>query len=269
MLRTKAPRRKRRKLICALCVLCVFVRNKKSLFYIFNDVKSSVAENLKTVRQRIAMAARRSGRSENDVQLIAVTKYAAPGDEFMTSLLQADCRDFGEARPQSLLEKAETFPGNENIRWHLIGPLQRNKIRRVLPYCYMIHSVDSLRLIEAIARIAEEENLPEVPPLLLEVNISSEDSKHGFEPRELPNAFDQIEKYPKIKIRGLMGMSGLRSDDGQRRNEFRKLFRLRESLGSQAPENIELKELSMGMSDDFEIAIEEGATLVRLGSILY
>jgi len=219
-----------------------------------------LSNNLQAVRQRIAEAARRSGRLESAIRLVAVTKYASADGEFLETLLAAGCQDFGEARPQSLLEKAQKF-GSATIRWHLIGPLQRNKIRRVLPVCSMIHSVDSLRLLEAISRIAEAENLQAVPPLLLEVNISSEESKHGFEPEELTAVLEQATKMPQLTIAGLMGMSGLRSNESQKRREFQTLFQLAEKH--------KLKELSMGMSDDFEIAIEEGATILRIGSLLY
>ncbi|MCL2304010.1 MAG: YggS family pyridoxal phosphate-dependent enzyme [Planctomycetaceae bacterium] len=218
-----------------------------------------MSSSLQAVRQRIADAAARSGRRESDVRLVVVTKYASTGDGFVESLLDAGCRDFGEARPQSLVEKAQKFI-TENIRWHFIGPLQRNKIRRLLPICPMIHSIDSIRLLEAVDRIAEEENLP-VPPLLLEVNVSSEETKHGFQPDELSAVLDIATKMPRLTIGGLMGMSGLRSDESQKRREFQTLSQLAAKHG--------IRELSMGMSDDFEIAIEEGATIVRIGSLLY
>ena len=221
-----------------------------------------IFENLQAVGERISSAADRSGRSAKKIRLVAVTKYSQLDDGFIEALLQTGCRDLGEARPQSLVEKAERFQFfPDKIHWHLIGSLQRNKIRRVLPVCSMIHSVDSLRLFDAIDRIAEEDNLLSVPPLLLEINISAEESKHGFEPEELPSVLEYAAKFPRLQIAGLMGMSGLRSDETQKRREFQTLFRLAESHG--------LPELSMGMSDDFEIAIEEGATLLRLGSVLY
>jgi len=218
--------------------------------------------NLQAVQERIANAAKRSGRSENDIRMVAVTKYAGLDDGFIANLLAAGCRDFGEARPQSLVEKARHF-GAKEIRWHLIGSLQRNKVRQVLPVCSMIHSVDSVRLLDAIDRIAEEENLQAVPPLLLEVNLSREETKHGFPAREIPDVIESVRNHPaqRLTVCGLMGMSGLHSNESQKRREFQTLFRLAESLG--------LRELSMGMSDDFEIAIEEGATIIRIGSILY
>ena len=216
--------------------------------------------NLQSIRQRIADAARRSGRREDEVRMVAVTKYATPGDGFIESLLAAGCRDFGEARPQLLLEKVLHF-GTENIHWHLIGSLQRNKIRKLLPVCSMIHSIDSIRLLDAVDRIAEEEKLPKVPPLLLEVNLSAEETKHGFLPEEISGVLEYAAKMPRLTVCGLMGMSGLRSDESQKRREFQTLSRLAEKH--------RLKERSMGMSDDFEIAIEEGATIIRVGSVLY
>ncbi len=220
----------------------------------------TISENLQAVRERIARAADRAGRREQDIRLVAVTKYATPGDGFVEALLDAGCRDFGEARPQSLVDKAEQF-GTDPIRWHLIGSLQRNKIRKLLPICSLIHSVDSIKLLDAIDRIAEEENLTTVPPLLLEINISSEEMKHGFEPEEIPAVLEHAAGLPRLTVLGLMGMSGLRSDETQKRREFQTLFQLAEKHG--------LREISMGMSDDFETAIEEGATIVRIGSMLY
>lgn len=227
-----------------------------------------VAEKLVHVQERIRESARKSGRRPQEIRMIAVTKYATMQDGFIEALLAAHCGEFGEARPQSLLEKAGHF-ADSPIHWHLIGSLQRNKIRKILPICRMIHSVDSLRLLEAIDRIVADENFESVPDMLLEVNISGEESKHGFEPGELPEILEQIGTLQYVRIRGLMGMSGLLCEQEQKRREFRSLWELSQSLERYAPENVSLHELSMGMSDDFEIAVQEGATLLRIGSILY
>ncbi len=230
---------------------------------------SIVSEKLAEIRERIAVAAARSGRTADAVRLIAVTKYAAANERFLPDLLEAGCFDFGEARVQSLLEKAELFREESRIRWHMIGPLQRNKVRRILSVCELIHSVDSLSLLEAIDRIAQEEALSVFPKILLEVNISGETSKQGFDPERLPEILERIEAFRHVRVLGLMGMSGLESGLDQKRREFASLRRLAESLRDRVPENVVLRELSIGMSEDFEIAIEEGATIVRIGSSLY
>ncbi|MGL6196064.1 MAG: YggS family pyridoxal phosphate-dependent enzyme [Thermoguttaceae bacterium] len=245
----------------------------------------NVSENLQNVSERITAAAERSGRAAESVRLVAVTKYATIKDKFVDSLIEAGCHDFGEARPLALQEKAEYYSSNSfyannpslstapALHWHLIGPLQRNKIRKVLPYCSLIHSVDSLRLMEAIDRIADEENFTQRIRVLLEMNISSESAKQGFTSDELPAAVEAAEKFKRLEICGLMGMSGLESDDAKKRLEFSSLRQMSESLANRfqfaCPQNVSFSELSMGMSDDFEIAIEEGATIVRIGSILY
>jgi len=237
------------------------------------ELNSPIAANVNTVRQRIRKAAIRSGRSETDVTLVAVTKYASTTDGVVDALLAAGCCDLGESRPQSLLEKAEFF-GGESIRWHLIGSLQRNKVRKVLPLDSLIHSVDSVRLAEAINRIAselsEETGKPIKPNCLLEVAISGDATKHGFAPDELPVVLDKLANLQNISFCGLMGMSGLDVDAVEVRRQFSTLRCLAELLRRRGtPDNASLSELSMGMSDDFETAIEEGATLVRIGSLLY
>jgi len=227
-----------------------------------------IADNVQAVRQRIDLAAAKSGRTGNDVRLIAVSKYAAPGDGMVEALLAAGCGDLGEARPQQLLAKAELYAAMP-IRWHLIGSLQRNKVRKILPITTLIHSLDSLRLAEAIHRIAEEEALPPVR-CLLEVAISQDATKQGVEPEQVVEVLDQMGMYPNIVVCGLMGMAGLESDESQIKREFERLRKTAESAWERGlPPNVSLSELSMGMSGDFEIAIEEGATLVRIGSMLY
>ena len=237
------------------------------------ELNACIAANVNAVRQRIREAATRSGRSEEDVTLVAVTKYASTTDGIVAALRAAGCRDLGESRPQSLLEKAEFF-GGEPTRWHLIGSLQRNKVRRILPLASLIHSVDSVRLAEAIDRIAaelsEEIGQPIKPNCLLEIAISDDSTKHGFASDELPAVLDRLANFQNISFRGLMGMSGLDADASEVRRQFAALRCLAESLRRQGtPDNVSLGELSMGMSDDFEMAIEEGATLVRIGSLLY
>ncbi len=185
-------------------------------------------------------------------------------------LVAAGCRDLGESRPQELWAKAAAIqdPSPENaVRWHMIGHLQRNKVRRTLPLVSLIHSVDSLRLLEEIDR--EAHTLQRPAAVLLEVNISGDHTKHGFRPNEVEPQLPEMARFEHVAIRGLMCMASREGDLPQARREFAALRELRDRLQRSAPPNIRLAELSMGMSGDYEIAIEEGATLVRVGSALF
>ena len=227
-----------------------------------------IADNVQDVRERIDRAAAQSGRAGGEIRMIAVSKYAELGDGMIDALFAAGCHEFGEARPQRLLEKAEHY-ADMPLRWHLIGSLQRNKVRKILPVTTLIHSLDSLRLAEAIHRIAEEEQFPPVH-CLLEVALSQDAEKHGIEPGKVLEILDKIGMYPNIVVDGLMGMAGLESNESQIHQEFAQLRQTAEMARErQLPPNVPLSELSMGMSSDFEIAIQEGATLLRIGSILY
>lgn len=229
-----------------------------------NSVRTTIAHNLKSVRRRIDAACDRSGRSPHDVTLVAVTKYADPA--WIPYLLDEGVVNLGESRPQQLEERAN--PSNVNapkIRWHLIGHLQRNKVRRVLPLVELIHSVDSLRLLNTIERIANEDGLR--PRVLLEVNVSGEQAKHGFTESEVAENLNAIFNVNNVEVCGLMTMAPHVENEEDARPVFRRLRELRDELRDRTGR--ELPVLSMGMSGDFEIAVEEGATLVRVGSVLY
>ena len=221
-------------------------------------------KNLRVIRERIADAAARSGRDSDAVTLVAVTKYV--DDVTTRALVGAGATVLGESRPQHLLPKVETL-SDLSVEWHMIGHLQRNKARRVLPVVSLTHSVDSLRLLEAVDRIANEDGL--FPHVLLEVNVSHEAAKDGFSEEDLPLVLKRLETFSNVRVRGLMAMAGLASDVGEARREFAALRELRDRWEAQVPEGHSLHALSMGMSRDFEVAIEEGATIVRVGSILF
>ncbi len=169
------------------------------------------------------------------------------------------------------------------LRWHFIGPLQRNKARRILPFVSLLHSVDSLKLLETLDRILSEESeraatgkrradepiFPETISALLEVRLSDDAAKQGFEPNEVLGVLEKTTAFRRVKIRGLMGMAGLTASEGETRRQFATLRETLERCRSQVPERSDFTELSMGMSGDFETAVEEGATIVRVGSILY
>lgn len=222
-----------------------------------------LAENVRQVRERMGEAARRSGRSADKVTLVAVTKYV---DHRLAGLLPAaGCEDLGESRPQELWAKAAQLPGS--VRWHLIGHLQTNKANRTLHDVDCIHSVDSLRILRAIEQASLR--LGKRPRLLLEVHISQEASKSGFEPDALPRLLEQLGDFRQAAIVGLMAMASHAEDPQQARREFAALRHLRDQLVGHCPDHVSLNELSMGMSGDFEQAIEEGSTMVRIGSALW
>lgn len=225
-----------------------------------------IAANLVAVRERITAAARAAGRDPAEVRLVAVTKYVDVATTRL--LLEAGCHDLGESRPQLLWDKAEQLR-DLPIRWHLIGHLQRNKIRRTLPLVHLIHGVDSLRLLEEL----EHEQAPHAErpalPVLLEVNVGGEAAKHGFAPDEVPALVDALARCQHLDVRGLMAMARLTNDADGARADFAKLRTLRERLRREWAGRFTLDELSMGMSGDFEAAIAEGATLVRIGSALF
>jgi pyridoxal phosphate enzyme (YggS family) len=233
---------------------------------------SSTADNLRRVQERIAKAAESAGRSPSDITLVGVTKYV--GIDEARELVAAGCRDLGESRPQELWKKAEDLssrPGSADaIRWHLIGHLQRNKIRRTLALVMLIHSVDSERLLAAINEAhAETVNAGAPINVLLEVNTSGESAKHGLAPDDVEPLLAAAPDYPQVAIRGLMTMAALEGGLDVAAHNFASLRELRDRLKSNSPDCVQLNELSMGMSDDFEVAIREGATIVRIGSALW
>jgi pyridoxal phosphate enzyme (YggS family) len=234
-----------------------------------------LAENVSAVQSEVAAACRRAGRAASEVTLVAVTKYAEL--DWVRGLIELGVLDLGESRPQQLVERADQLPGD--VRWHLIGHLQRNKVKLVLPHCVLIHSVDSLRLLEKISAIAAELPPPNavsapadrttLPRVLLEVNVAGEASKDGFTPAELCSQWDALQRVPHVELAGLMTMAPLSDDPETARPVFRGLRQLRDELAARAAPQVKLTELSMGMSGDFTVAIEEGATLVRIGSRLF
>ena len=198
------------------------------------------------------------------MRLVAVTKYVGP--EEIRALVAAGCTDLGESRPQQLWDRAAELR-DLPVRWHMIGHMQRNKVERTLPLVAMVHSLDSLRLAEAIDAAAGR--LDRTVPVLLEVNISRDPAKHGFAPEEIGPLLPKLIELGHIEIRGLMCMAGLEGGGDEARRDFAGLRTLRDRLQASCPADVRLDELSMGMSGDYEIAIEEGATIVRIGSALF
>ncbi len=229
-----------------------------------SDLVQQIADNVSRVRERIASAALAAGRLSEEVQLVAVTKYVGPVEA--AAILAAHCKVLGESRPQQLAEKSAE-PALADAQWHLIGHLQRNKVRRTLPLVDLIHSVDSPRLLQSIEQIAAELN--QKVTVLLEVNCSGDAAKHGLSPDDLKQLLSNLPRLTHVKIRGLMTMAAREGGVATAAKNFAMLRQLRDSLYSESPPEVALQELSMGMSHDFEVAIREGATFVRICSILF
>lgn len=223
-----------------------------------------IAANLAAVEARIADACARAGRDPAGVTLVAVTKYAEP--DWVRELFRLGRLDVGENTPQQLGERAETIePEGAPARWHMIGSLQRNKVRKLLPYVDLIHSVDSTKLAAAIDRIAGELGL--ATRVLLQVNVSGEESKSGLTPDALRASFAEIASLPRLRVEGLTTIAPATDDPETVRPVFAALRALRDELA--AATGRDRPHLSMGMSGDYEVAVEEGATLVRVGGALY
>ncbi len=226
-------------------------------------LKGILSGRLEAVEKRMEAACRRAGRNRSEVTLVAVTKTVSA--EIAALLPSLGVFDLGESRPQELWRKAAILPNT--VRWHQVGHLQRNKVAATLPWVHLIHSVDSFRLLSALELEAGKINR-EVD-VLLEVNVSGEASKHGFEPHEFPEVVKAIPELTRVRITGLMTMAPLEQEVERCRPTFAELRRLRNQWRSDLGSPHHLDHLSMGMSNDFQVAIEEGATLVRLGTVLF
>jgi pyridoxal phosphate enzyme (YggS family) len=227
------------------------------------DPAALLTDRLRVLDDCLAAACRRAGRDRADVQLVAVTKSAPV--EVAALLPSLGVLDLGESRPQELWRKAAALPSS--VRWHLIGHLQRNKVEPTLPLVRLIHSVDSLRLLAALeAEAARQQRTVDV---LLEVNASREASKHGFTQEEVPGLAPHLLALRHVSVHGLMTMAAPAKDPEQARPTFAALRRLRDRLREEIGPGHPLGQLSMGMTSDFEVAVEEGATLVRVGTLLF
>jgi pyridoxal phosphate enzyme (YggS family) len=227
------------------------------------DLQALLRSRLDAVEQRLRAACARSGRARSDVTLVAVTKTV--GAAVAQLLPERGLLDLGENRPQELWRKAPLLP--TTVRWHLIGHLQRNKIARTLPLVRCIHAVDSVRLLSSL----DEEcgKLQMAQEVLLEVNVSGESTKQGFAPVDVAGLAGPIAALRNVHVSGLMTMAAHELDPEQCRPTFAGLRDLRDQLRGILGMPAALPHLSMGMSNDFEVAVEEGATLVRLGSVLF
>src|SRR5437867_13367162 len=222
---------------------------------------TSIAENLERVRDQMVEAAAKAGRAPEEIELVAITKIHPA--EKVREAIEAGQNLFGESRVQEARVKIPELPSS--VRWHFIGHLQKNKIRHALPLFELIHSVDSLGLAQDMNRIAEEEAMH--PRVLLEVNVAGEGSKFGFQPDKLCEQMEELLSLPRLSILGLMAIPPLAEEAEASRKYFVQLHELRDRL--QTEFRVDLSQLSMGMTQDFAIAIEEGATLLRVGPAIF
>ena len=222
---------------------------------------ADIAENLERVRKQIVAASKKSGRNVDDLELVAISKTHDAVK--VREAIEAGQTLFGESRVQEARVKIPELPSN--LRWHFVGHLQKNKIRHALPLFELIHSVDSLALAQDINRIAEEDGLH--PRVLLEVNVAGEGSKFGFTPEKLREDLENLLALPRLSILGLMTIPPIADEAEASRKYFVELRELRDRL--QTEFHVDLAQLSMGMTQDFAIAVEEGATLVRVGTAIF
>lgn len=222
-----------------------------------------IGENMALVREKIDEACRKCGRNEKDVTLIAVSKTKPVS--MLKEAYRCGARDFGENKVQELVEKMEQLPGD--IRWHMIGHLQRNKVKYIVGKVSLIHSVDSIRLAEEISREAFKKQV--TVDILVEVNVAEEESKFGSTTQEAVTLVEQIAGLPGICIKGLMTIAPYVEDPEENRKYFAKLRQLAVDIESKNIDNVTMHVLSMGMTGDYEVAVEEGATLVRVGTGIF
>ena len=223
---------------------------------------SDIAANLQDIRQQITEAATKAGRDPESVKLIAVSKTKPM--PLLHDAWAAGQVDFGENKPQELRDKHPELP---DARWHMIGSLQRNKVKYLIPWIHLIHSVDSEKLLAEINKQAAQAET--VINCLLQLNISEEDAKSGLDENSTEELLLRLDEYPWVHIHGLMGMAAFTDDTALIRSQFRRLRLAKDRLSAISHPRITLTELSMGMSGDFAIAIEEGSTMVRIGSAVF
>ena len=222
----------------------------------------TVTENLKIVENKISAAAEKSGRKRSDVLLVAVTKTHPP--EMINEAIKAGVTDIGENKPQEIRDKYDDVL---KVNWHMIGHLQTNKVKYVVGKCVMIHSVDSVKLAEEIDRQARKIGI--VQDILIEVNISGEETKSGINPEEIYEMLDIVKDFQNIRVRGLMTIAPKTDNSITSKLHFDNIHKLFVDIRQKKYDNVSMDYLSMGMSGDYEQAIECGANIVRVGSAIF
>lgn len=222
-----------------------------------------LAQNFKEVEEKITEACKRAGRDRKEVTLIAVSKTKPV--EMLQEAYELGTRVFGENKVQEIVDKYDALP--EDISWHMIGHLQRNKIKYIIEKVDLIHSVDSVRLAEAIEKEAAKHDV--IANILIEVNVAKEDTKFGLMIEEVEEVIEKISKFPHVRVKGLMTIAPYVENSEENRPHFQRLRKLSVDIDSKKFDNVTMSILSMGMTNDYEIAIEEGATMVRVGTGLF
>ena len=222
-----------------------------------------IRENIEHVRENIRAACEKSGRKAEDVTLIAVSKTKPVS--MLQEAYECGCRDFGENKVQELVEKWEQMP--KDIRWHMIGHLQRNKVKYIVDKVFLIHSVDSLRLAQEIEKEAAKKDVN--VNILVEVNVAEEESKFGATSEEAAALVEEIARLPHVRVRGLMTIAPYVEDSEENRRYFAKLKQIYVDIIHKNIDNVFMEELSMGMTGDYEVAITEGATYIRVGTGIF
>ena len=224
---------------------------------------NTIRDHLNEVRENIQKACEKAGRSPQEVTLIAVSKTKPLF--MLEEAYEAGARDFGENKVQEILEKHPKMP--EDARFHMIGHLQRNKVKQVLPHAVLIHSVDSYRLAEQISQ--EAGKLGITAKILLEVNVAKEESKYGFFLEDTEAAIREIAKFPHVRIKGLMTIAPFVENPEENREVFKKLYEFAVDIGKKNIDNVNMGVLSMGMTGDYQVAVEEGSTMIRVGTGIF
>lgn len=219
--------------------------------------------NLQEVEEKIREACKKANRSREDITLIAVSKTKPVS--MLQEVYDLGVRDFGENKVQELTDKVPELP--DDLRWHMIGHLQRNKVKQVIDKAVLIHSVDSIRLAQTIEIEAAKKEI--IVPILLEVNVAEEDSKFGLKVEEVLPAIEQIATMPHVRIQGLMTIAPFVENPEENRTVFKRLQKLSVDIAKKNIDNVSVNILSMGMTNDYQVAIEEGATMIRVGTGIF
>ena len=222
-----------------------------------------IKENVAEVEARIQAACKRAGRRREEVTLIAVSKTKPVSDIY--EVIETGIKDYGENKVQEMCDKMEII--QEPLNWHMIGHLQRNKVKYIIDKVSMVHSVDSVRLAEAIEKEAAKKDI--CIPVLIEVNVAGEESKFGLSVEEVLPFLEEISSYEHLQVKGLMTIAPFVENPEENRGIFKKLFEFAVDIDGKNIDNVTMSVLSMGMTGDYEVAIEEGATMVRVGTGIF
>ncbi len=231
--------------------------------FMIKDRNSQIGQNIHEIEENIQRACKNSGRKTEDVTLIAVSKTKPVS--MLQEAYDCGCRHFGENKVQELVDKYEQLP--KDIKWHMIGHLQRNKVKYIIDKVHLIHSVDSLRLAEEISKEAQKKNV--TAHILVEVNIAAEETKFGTTREEAFKLIKEIAHLPSIRVEGLMTIAPYVENPEKNRQYFTDLYQLSVDINRENIDNINMSVLSMGMTGDYNVAVEEGATYVRVGTGIF